>query len=123
MPFRPGETIYIKQPPHPSHLWIILTPPQGNPPHYIIVNVTTARKDSDVTCVLTPHDHPFIQHRSCIYYAKAIIAQETNLEAAARTWGQGVPCTAQLLRRIQQGLCSSVYTEHRIRKFFLDSTH
>ena len=54
-----------------NHLYVVVSDPRL--PEVVIVNVTTKRRFSDVSCELCAGDHPFIQHDSCISYAHAQI--------------------------------------------------
>ena len=86
-----------------QHLWLVVSDPDADPEHVVMVSVTTVRPGSDLSCVLEPGDHRFIRHRSCIYYAEA---KQTTLGNLMRLESEGLlvrhdPMSEPLLRRIR----------------------
>lgn len=62
------------------HLWFVISDPQIDRDHVLLVNVTSWRKDKDQSCLLGPEDHPEIQHPSCIYFIDARVYAESHLD-------------------------------------------
>lgn len=81
------DCFYNKEAPGlPSHPWIILSKPEIDPDHIVIVNLTDAENYDDDSCVLEIADHPkVIKKRSCIAYRKAIITSDRSLEDMKRS--------------------------------------
>ena len=82
---RCGDTFLMPAPgigPTP-HLWVVITDPDDDDGRCVIVSVTTLRHGVDQTVFLSPGDHPFIRHRSVIYYidARMVSAQKIDAEA------------------------------------------
>lgn len=68
------------------HVWIIISDPAIDPEHVLIVNLTSwddSRRDTDPrkdpACILFPSDHPFVQHKTCVYYRGAQVASVQHL--------------------------------------------
>lgn len=70
-----------------GHVWFVLSDPVIDPDHVLIVNVTSwnnSRADTDPrkdpACILFPPEHPFIQHKTCVYYRGAQVASVQHLQ-------------------------------------------
>lgn len=68
------------------HVWFIVSDPTADPDQVLIVNVTSwddSRLDTDPrkdpACVLNPGEHPFVQHKTCVYYRGAQVASVQHL--------------------------------------------
>jgi hypothetical protein len=63
-----GDTLLIDDPGTTldSHLWIVISDPDVDPEHVVIVNLTSYRADKDQACVLDKGDHPYLSHRTCV---------------------------------------------------------
>lgn len=103
----------------PSHLWFILSDPSKAPQRILIVNVTSAHegRDVDSACILEPGEHPFIRHRSYVFYEGATTTSENNLREAVR---KGVcritdPAPEDLLTKLRQGLMRSSHSQERFK--------
>ena len=120
---RAGETLVLAHPNFETpHLWILVTDPVGPPPQTIIVAVSTKRFYKDSTVVLSPGDHPWVQHESVIFYDHALIPEVRHLNEAVRRRIAELhqPCTPDVLRRVQDGLLSSPRTPQRVKHFYKD---
>ena len=109
---KPGQDI--------PHLWVILTEPERETGRVIIVNLTTKRPHSDVTVVLQPGAHPFVQHETVVNYADARLVEIGHLEVAIRS---GLCRTHQVfdatvLKQVQHGLLKSPFTPNKIKTYF-----
>jgi len=104
-----------------EHLWIVITPPHGDPPQVIIVNVTSLKANSDRTIILDVGDHPFIKHPTVIYYTDAKIVRVSEVEKIQQELRNSgnAPINARLLSKIQAGIESSQYVKPMIKNFFL----
>lgn len=103
-----------------SHLWVVLTDPQGDPPQVALVNLTKHKPDLDQTVVLNVGDHPFIKQKTIVNYARATTVEASRLEGAMRadiTMQHKIDCTPKLLDTIREGLFKSRFTKPRIQKF------
>ena len=117
MSFEAGDTWQPREP--NSHLWIVVTDPQNDPSHVVSVNLTTYKDDGkrliDDACVLERGDHPFIKHRSCVLYEKAIVHPVSQLEQAYKK--NLITCHSPLspavLRRVREGFLKSEYAKPR----------
>ena len=56
-----------------SHLWVVISRPEGPKGQFVIVNFTTLdEKICDESCVLQPSDYPeYILHPTVVYYIDA----------------------------------------------------
>jgi hypothetical protein len=109
-----GDTLIIPAPgtSFDSHLWIVLSDPTRD--HFVLlVNLTSYRADKDDACILDVGDHPFIQHRSCVNYAKVKHIAVAQLEAILKMPAveRREPLSAEVLRRIREGAGKSKFIE------------
>ena len=63
------------------HLWIVLSDPQQNSAQVLLVNLTTATRTKDGTCILRVGDHPYVRHDSCVNYHDARVATDASLDS------------------------------------------
>jgi hypothetical protein len=100
------------------HLRIIATPPEPDG-CVIVVSVTTRRRTSETLVKLQPGDHPFIRQESTVAYRYAEITWLQNINAAIASGAAKArePISAELLRRIQDGLLESDFTPNGVRHF------
>ena len=102
------------------HLWIVATEPLLGTGQAILVNVTSLRTDSDTTLMLNRGDHPFIVKPSVISFSDAIAA---DVRQVARGIDDGYfpqqsPCSAALIKRIQNGILASRRTPQKVKIFY-----
>ncbi len=112
-----GDAFLIDTPPYGEHLYIAIAQTSNN--KYLLVNVTTRRRNSEVTCVLLPGAEmpSFIQHESVIAYR---FAREMDAGEIERVITPGSPrpktrFSAKVLRRIQQGALESDELRNRYK--------
>ena len=105
-----------------DHLWVVLTEPHGDSGDVVIVSLTTKRTGSDLTVVLRPGDHSFIDHETVVFYADARIVEAGALTAliALNRERRHDNCSPELLSRIQQGLFDSPFTPKKIKEYCRD---
>jgi len=119
------DCIYLERPSRYSvpHPWFIITEPFGDPSEILMVNATTRRDGTDGTVVLTPDDHPSIQHPSVIYYADARATEVELLERLVALDGSRLhptSCRPEVIERIQCGLLESEFTPRKIKKLWTE---
>ena len=90
VPYRRATLLVPSGPAHDSdqkHLFIVLTDPAQvlgyDEKHSLLVGVSTIHQSvaHDPACELFAGDHPFIRHKSYVYYAEARIEASQNLSA------------------------------------------
>jgi len=124
----PGDTILFRSSfwELTRHLYVVVTPPDGDPPRVVIVGFTTKHRTSDTTVVLRPRHHPFFDRETVANYAHASIR---SVEALKERIEDGIaeahePFSEDDLKLIQQGILQSRRTPHDIqdhcRKMFGD---
>lgn len=120
---QPGDTFFIPTPDNPTrHLWIVLGPPEPDG-RACCVNVTSMGDHiADTTVILEVGDHPFIEKRSVVNYAKAANLDIRKIEVALNdplvprtNWKKFDCCTPQLLERVRRGLLASKHTKRAIK--------
>jgi hypothetical protein len=92
-----------------KHLWIVVAVNESDfdtAIYVVLVNVTSTAPGGDTSCVLERGDHEFISHRSYVYYGAI---QEREPSEIAHLEVQP-PCSADLLKRIREGLHRSRFT-------------
>lgn len=113
--------------PSRKHLFVLLTDPEPDPvrsgvKNVLIVPISSAREDIpyDRTCVLESGDHPFIKHRSFVFYARLRIEDVTKIIRGV----QGCqlvahkPVNEKIFGRICHGIDHSPQTPWEIQKFY-----
>lgn len=101
-----GDTLRVTDPggSYDSHLWIVLSKPELDKEHVLIVSFTSWRSDKDQACVLDKGDHPYIVKKTCVNYADSKIVSEVHINELLRS---GVlekhrPVSLVLLERIRE---------------------
>jgi hypothetical protein len=107
------------------HLWIIITDPAKDSGKAVVVSITTLRRNSDPTILVTPRDHPWIKHESVVMYADARIIDTVMLEEAIKTKPDDYmlqsECSVDFVNRIRGGLLRSQFTPNKIRGYCIKS--
>lgn len=124
--FHCGDTFLL---PHPSnfieHLWVVITEPEPPLAKAICVNIATKQSYSELTVVLSKGDHPFIKHDSVVRYGYAMafklkeIEQLLTMQTGRFVCELREPCSAEVLKRIQDGFLASKFTEYGIKEYYL----
>lgn len=105
-----------------SHLWVVVSDPERNGDEVLIVNLTECRPWQDRSCVLDVGDHPFITKRTCVFYAKAQVFRNAELDAKLSS-GQIVlrePIDQAILARIRAGAAISDRIAFKFRQLLGD---
>lgn len=109
-----------------KHLFFILTDPcfdyeSCREDMMLLVNCSSIMEDKpyDSTCILNEGDHPFIKHKSYIYYRQARIEHLRDIEAGIRANRFTTHQIADdvLYERILRGIFVSQYIEPRYQRF------
>lgn len=118
-----GDTFLMPNSPEAaSHLWIVLTEPEGMTYRAVCVSITTRKPHSETTIILRPGDHPLITRASVVLYALARwfhlseVQQLIDMETTQFICQQHASCSDALLKRVQQGLLSSKMTPNGIKE-------
>lgn len=104
------------------HLWVVVTdPPQGENT-VIIVSPTTLRNQAEQTVVLRKGEHPFIRWDSCVFYNDSRLVDVRELDRKVRAGQVKLhdPCSATMLKNIQDGLLASELTPRKVGNFYLN---
>lgn len=100
------------------HLHVVCTDPDATG-RQVVVSVTSWTNNyCDDTCILEPHMHPFIRHRSWILYRAARMEAAADLEAGLeqRIFEAREPMNGQVFLQIRNGLCRSIHTPRYIKR-------
>ena len=125
---RAGQTFLLpKDQRLKEHSWIVVTDTDPHDGTSVCVSVTTWRAGCDETVILEPGDHPFVAHRSVVYYqdtkklSAALVEQllELNKRKGNLTFTSGLHanCTYKTLDRIKAGLLASTHISKDIKKY------
>jgi hypothetical protein len=102
-----------------GHLWMVISDPESYPTEpVVIVNFTTHKPGRDPACVLDVGDHPFIVHKTSVYYAGARFAPNGRLDHLVEC-GDVIPdkpLTQETLARIRDGARDSEFIKEGVRK-------
>lgn len=92
-----------------GHLWVVISEPTSDG-SVVMVNLTTMRNGSDLSCVLAPGDHPFVVHATVIAYqfAKLVPPDAQRMMALQKQLCiPREPMPAAVLERIREGALKS----------------
>lgn len=101
------------------HLWIVISKTDAAQDTVVIVNLTSYRDDKDLTCVITPGEHPRVSRKSLVMYSGARLAPRDKLNEGLRV-GIILPqsqITENLLDRIIEGFQGSPHTSIEVLEF------
>ncbi len=102
------------------HLWIVLSDRCDNSDTIAIVNLSTWRNDkpelNDPSCIVLEGDHPFVRHKSYIYYRQGICSPYSELEKglACGVLTPQEDCSEDLVYRALCGAAESQFTPNSI---------
>ncbi len=109
-----------------SHLFVIILECEDHTRNTIIVNVQSIRGNKyDKTVILSPGDHPFIQHPSYINYSLAQIVSLDDLEQKLnnRTAKVISPISSAIFQKICDGILRSRFTPEEVKDLYQDHLH
>jgi len=105
-----GDTFYV------GHLWVVVARNAGG--EFVAFNITSLRPGIDTTCVLEPTDHPSVDHKSVIYYARGMLItsdMQEQLDDERQRFMPGAQASAALIKKIQQGALESLQTPRNLK--------
>ncbi len=129
VPYRRAALLVPSGPAHDpdqKHLFIVLNDPAQvlayEDKHSLLVGVTTIHADipHDPACELHPGDHPFIRHRSCVFYAQARIEISQKLIDGVKRGifaPQGM-LAEDIFARVCHGLTVSRFATPKVLAFY-----
>lgn len=103
-----GDTFLATQGPY-RHLRVILSDPDVDPDHVLIVDLTTWEDGKDPSCIIKGGEHPWVTHDTCVDYVYGKIVGRDVIHAAQ---DKGLltfrePLSAALLARIRAAAARS----------------
>lgn len=108
-----GDTLLVANPggSYDSHLWIVLSKPELDQEHILLVNFTGWRPDKDQACILDKGDHPYLTKKTCVNYAdsKIVTAEHIGKLVRSRDLTKHIPVALALLERIREGAMRSKF--------------
>ena len=129
VPYRRATLLVPSGPAHDfdqKHLFIVLTDPAQalgyDEKHSLLVGVSTIHQSvaHDPACELFAGDHPFIRHKSYVYYAEARIEASQKLIRGVKLGVLSSMGTLaeEIFARVCHGLAQSRFTAPRILAFY-----
>jgi hypothetical protein len=117
-----GSTFYIRDRDVDTHLWVVISDPDGDPTRVIMVSMTTYENYKEAVCLLDVGDHPSISHKTCIAYNEARMQTRDRLNTLI---GGGYlsmqpPVSEEVLRRIRAGVSQSTKIHYKYIEILLD---
>ncbi|APH54812.1 Hypothetical protein GbCGDNIH9_8580 [Granulibacter bethesdensis] len=101
------------------HLHIVCTDPDDG--YQLIVSICTRINNlCDPSCILQPHEHPFLTKESYVLYREAKLVQHSALTkgVAENRFILKEDMNGQTFLRITKGICTSIQTSRHIKKYF-----
>lgn len=75
-----GDTFLLADPGIDPHLWFVLSDPLLDPQNVVVVSFTTWAPYKDQCCIVDCGDHPWIKHKTCVYFRGAQIVPNDVLD-------------------------------------------
>ena len=106
--------------PDRKHLFVICTDPCEKGLQIIVSISTWTNNLCDGTCVLDPHVHRFIRHKSYVMYRSARIEKaETLIKGVEQDlFVPHVAFEVHIFERIASGICSSLHTKRQVKRYY-----
>lgn len=126
-----GDTFFIDSGHTGKHLFVVLNDPDtvdgyGKTLIAVAVSFSTIYPNvpHDDSCILQAGDHEFITHPSFAYYRETRIIRSTEYVGCIKsgTYTPGKPVTADLLKKLQDGLLNSRFASREAQKCFQELT-
>lgn len=91
------------------HAFVVLNEPVGNPPQVMMLSFSTKRRNSDMTCVVNPDEHPWLTNESFIFYARPLEVFVRDLDKYVESgyYSEVDECPTPLFERIIGGIMES----------------
>jgi hypothetical protein len=117
---REGDAFFFVDVPD-RHLWIIISNPEIDADRVLFLSLTSLDVTKENVCVILPGEHPFITHQTCVYYRDI---KEASLITLLRLRDAGRlrltdPVSAELLRRIREGISLSKEVKFKYIEFLI----
>ncbi|PTP23814.1 hypothetical protein CWO07_22730 [Vibrio splendidus] len=88
----------------------------------LVVNITTADDDEDYdkTCILDVGDHPFVKHKSYVFYKESeiLVADNITRNVAEGNFAVHDPCSDIAFKRVVDGFDISDEVRIKIHRFY-----
>jgi hypothetical protein len=98
-----GDTFLLADPGIDPHLWFVLSDPSLDSQNVVVASFTTWEPYKDPSCIVQRGDHPWIKHKTCVYFRGAQILPDDVLDrqVSAGTIVLQEPLEQALLDRIR----------------------
>jgi len=106
-----------------EHLWMVISDPAADADHVVIVNLTSWKQGgNDSSGIVNTGEHPFVRHRSFVYYGGAKVDPLSHLKRLRTSGGLVLedPLSEELLARIRLGAESSRWIPSFARQVLVD---
>jgi len=106
-----GDTFLLVNARINEHCFVMISDPRKHPDRIVTVNFTSYDGKKDQSCIVERDEHPFVKHRTCIYY-------RNNLLSLANTtvfWPAAI--SFHMLRWIRPS-CSEFWPARRCHRLF-----
>lgn len=99
-----------------EHLWFVLTDPDHDTDHVVIVALVSEKSHTERTVRLGPGDHPFIRWASSVDYGTATFKLSRKISAALASNRAILQAdmSPELLAKVRAGLLESSHTPNVI---------
>ena len=106
--------------PERKHLHVICNDTDEGGLNLIVPLATWTNDLCDSTCVLLPHDHDFVRHKSWVVYRNCSIVLATSLERGIidKIIATHADMNAAAFLRVRNGVCRSKFTSRKVRRYF-----
>lgn len=121
MPAAAGTLLIPSGPAHNPglrHLHVVCTDPDAEGKQ-VVVSITTWTNDlCDATCIMEAFMHPYLRHKSYVFYRKARIETSDVLEEGLEQniFEAKEPMNGQAFLRIRNGICASPHTPRKVKR-------
>jgi len=116
-----GDTFLLVNSRINEHCFVVISDPRKNPDQIVTVNFTSYDVKKDQSCIVERDEHPFVKHRTCIYYRNNLLRLVNyNRFLASGDIVPHAPVDQTLLRRILDGAAVSSFIPLENRKILVE---
>lgn len=105
--------------PDRKHLFVVCTDPCENNQQVLVPISSVRSRLCDQTCLLQPHEHPFLRRESFVFYRQTRIeAHQVLLDGVAQSlFEPRDDMNGQTFLRVFNGICRSSQTPRRVKRY------
>lgn len=121
--YRAGTLLIPSGPSHDpdrKHLHVVCNDTDDDGNNLIVPVASWTNNLCDDTCILLPHEHDFVRHKSWVVYRNCTIVEALGLERGIveKKIAPHADMNAAAFLRVRNGVCRSKHTPRKIKRYF-----